>query len=91
VIDHRLSLAEAARHYHQLNQGCADFNWQRFRESWPGANDEARCFGQVLQMVEGELSQQPREARTVRARLKEEWGSAALRPDAPTDGSRFPQ
>jgi hypothetical protein len=71
VLAHRLSLSEAARRYHRLNLGCAEFNWQRFRESFPGASDEERCCGQVLQMVEGELIHQPLKPRAVETRLLE--------------------
>jgi hypothetical protein len=68
----RLSLAEAAGRFRQLDQECPGFSWERFRTIYPGATDGERHGREVICAVQCGLHLEPSRAATVVARLEAE-------------------
>jgi hypothetical protein len=85
VIDGRLSLAEAAARFQEIDLASKSFRWEQFREVTPAATDEERECRAVLGHVEAVLGHDPARARAVNGRLEAELRGygAAHRPRGP--------
>jgi hypothetical protein len=85
VIDRRLSLAEAAARFQELDLASPTFNWERFRAETPGATDEERQCRAVLRHVCSELAEDPgraqAEGRRLEAELRELLSHGGQQPD----------
>jgi hypothetical protein len=97
VVEGRLPLVEAAMGFRDLDEQPPPFNWQGFRDSFPGASDDERHCRQVLSYVWGELQDRPDADPALLGRLEAELqdllarGDFRLpRPDAPPSGGGIP-
>jgi hypothetical protein len=95
VIEGRLSLAEAAARYRDLDEQSPEFRWREFRESHPGASDDERHCRAVIGFVRAELPGRPGGDPALVGRLETELldllgrGDFRLpRPDTPPPGGR---
>jgi hypothetical protein len=57
----QLSLWEAAERFQELNEAGADFDWQAFRNAFPGGTNEERHCRQVLAVAYAEAASELRE------------------------------
>jgi hypothetical protein len=48
VVTKGLSLRDAAAGFQTLNLSCPEYDWNAFRRTFPGQNDEERHYRQVL-------------------------------------------
>jgi hypothetical protein len=55
VIAGRLTLLEAAAHFHDLNRDWPASKWEQFRQHWPGRSDDERHCREVISYVRSEL------------------------------------
>jgi hypothetical protein len=51
VVNHKLTLREAAARFKALNEACPEYDWDTFRRAFPGSTDEERHCRQVLAAV----------------------------------------
>jgi hypothetical protein len=51
VLEGRLGLLEAARHYRDLDEQLGPFPWEQFRRVHPGASDDERHCREVIAFV----------------------------------------
>jgi hypothetical protein len=72
VIEGRLGLLEAARHYRDLDEQPPPFHWEQFRHNFPGRSDDERHCRQVIAFVRGTLPEHQRADPAVVARLEAE-------------------
>ena len=55
VLQGRLTLPEAAARFRDLNDQLPAFNWEQFRQAYPGRSDDERHCQQVIQFVRNEV------------------------------------
>jgi hypothetical protein len=67
----RLTLPEAAAHFHALDRGPPAFRWGLFRRRWKGQSDEKRHSRQVIEVAKGSGADRAR-ARLAAERLERE-------------------
>jgi hypothetical protein len=79
VIGRRLSLAQAAARFQELDLASPTFNWKRFRADTPGATDEEKQCRAVIRRVCTTLAEDPGRARAEARRLEEELGELLSR------------
>ena len=72
LLDGRLTLREAAARFQELNEACSVYDWERFRETFPGRTDEERHCRQVLVAVRPYLDSSVSASRELLARLETE-------------------
>jgi hypothetical protein len=77
VVQGRRTLFEAAALFRAVNQGGTSFQWARFRERFPGANDEERHCRQVLRWLDSRhVVADPGERARLIGRLKHDLEEA---------------
>jgi hypothetical protein len=69
----RLTLREAAARFQVLNQACPEFDWERFRQVFPGQTAEERHCRQVLVAAESPSRDDPDRVDEVSTRLQAEF------------------
>ena len=79
VVEGRLTLAEAAERFREVNESTPDFNRRTFRKAFPGASDEERYARWVIALAEGQCRGDGCRAREVAALLKAELGEGLRR------------
>src|SRR5712691_10131221 len=72
LLDERLTLREAAARFQELNEACPAYDWERFRENFPGRTTEERHCRQVLVAVRPYLESNHSASRDRLARLETE-------------------
>lgn len=72
VIASRITLLEAAARFRELDRQLPEFNWEMFRQAYPGSSDAERHCRHVIASAEAELCRRPQEAAGVVARLEAE-------------------
>jgi hypothetical protein len=50
-LDGKLTFLETAAHFRALDQGAPGFNWEEFRDAYPGDSDEERHCREVIACV----------------------------------------
>jgi hypothetical protein len=76
LLDERLTLRQAAARFQELNEACPAYDWERFRENFPGRTYEERHCRQVLTAVRPYLDSDRSAARDRLARLETELEEA---------------
>jgi hypothetical protein len=59
VIEGRLPLRRAAAQFRDLNARPPAFNWEAFRQTYPGSSDDERHCCEVIQFVGQEVRRRP--------------------------------
>ena len=71
VIEGRLTLLQAAEHYRDLDEICADYDWNTFRHCFRDcASDEERHARHVLAAISATLLEEPERRRIIVTRLE---------------------
>jgi hypothetical protein len=69
----RVTLREAASRFQALNHACPEYDWERFRQAFPGQTDEERHCRQVLVAADNTLRGAPDCEDEVLTRLQAEF------------------
>jgi hypothetical protein len=72
LIDGRLTLAEAAARYRELDEQSPDFYWDVFRRTYVGASDEERHCREVIHYIRLEVGDNGRASTKLVSRLEAE-------------------
>jgi hypothetical protein len=75
VINHRLTLKEAAERFRDLDERTPNFEMDLFRRAHEGESDEERYYRAVIEGVRIELLNKPEQARAISSSLEAELGS----------------
>jgi hypothetical protein len=70
LLAERLTIRQAAMRFLELNLACPGYNWEQFRELYPGKSDEERHCRQALVFVSRYLD--PEASRDLMARWRSE-------------------
>ena len=72
VAEGRLTLAEAAARFRDMNQQLPAFAWDTFRQAYPGRSDDERHCRQVIEFVRAQVQALSMADRAVAGRLEAE-------------------
>jgi hypothetical protein len=72
LLDGRLPLLQAAAHFQALDREAPAFNWEQFRRTFPGGDDEERHCREVIAFARAAFRKDPEEQRATVSRLEAE-------------------
>jgi hypothetical protein len=76
VLNHGMSLREAAARFQALNAACPEYDWNEFRRLFPGKTDEERHCRQVLAAVRLRLERDRTQGNLLLSQLEAELQAA---------------
>ena len=76
VLNHGMTLREAAARFQALNAACPEYDWNEFRRLFPGKTDEERHCRQVLAAVRLRLEGDRSQGKLLMSRLEAELQAA---------------